>query len=149
MASSVLVAVRKAVIEGIGAAVNNPKVHVSYGYEGFKDDKRREQIYTNRASATHDPASLKAGRNFREERMDFDIVVLILGVAISTEETDERALELGQIVEEFIADRKSNQLGVAGLQWIRMSRMELNNAFNANGTITELTYTVSYYARLT
>lgn len=149
MAASILVPVRSAVIAGIKTALNEPRVSCTYGWEGSDETRRREQVFTNRASATHDPAALKSGRNFRNERMDFDIVVLILGVNRSTEETDQRALEIGQCIEEFMADHKNNELGVPGLQWIRMARMELNNRFATTGTITEITYTVTYDARLT
>lgn len=149
MARSVLVDVRRAVVAGIKTAVADKSVSVTYGWEGSDETRRRAQVFTNRALATHDVAALRAGRNYRDERMDFDIVVLVMGVNKSTAETDERALVLGKVVEEFIADRKNNELGVAGLQWIRVSSMELNNGFTPAGTITEITYTVTYQARLT
>lgn len=149
MASSIIVPVRRAVINGLRAAIADKSVSCTYGYEGYKDDQRREQIYTNRARAAHEPASLRADRNFRDERMDFDVVFLVLGISKTSEETDAAALALGLVFEEFIADRKNNELEVPGLQWIRVADMELNNAFNSNGTISELTYTLRYQARLT
>lgn len=152
MARSVILEVRKAVVDGIRTELGDPKVSVTYGWQGGSDDRRREQVFTNNARATHDPAALKAGRNFRDEQMDFDIVVLVIGPG-KPEDTDERALEIGQAVEEFIADHKSNELGVAGLKWMRMREVVLVNrigaAADANGSASELTYTVRYEARLT
>lgn len=145
---SALVDVRKALVEALVAAVNDPSVDVTYGFAGGTDP-RREQIFTDRARGTHDPAALKAGRNHRNERMEFDLVVLVAGVGLSPEETDERALELADVVETVVADHKSNELGVDGLNWLRMGRMELANRFAPNGSLTEITYTITYDARLT
>lgn len=150
---SILPEVRTAVTDGIRAALvaaNEKKVGVTYAYEGSDETRRREQIFTNRARATHDPAALKPGRNFREEVMDFEIVVLVISPGKKPHESEERAFELGQYVEEFIADRKSNgYLEVAGLQWIRMVSMEVTPALRSDASITELVYSVRYTARLT
>lgn len=149
MASSVLVAVRKAVADGLETAIDDSSVLCSYAYEGHKDDSRRVQVFTRGGSAAHAVAALKSGRNFRDESMDFDVIVLVKGVSQDADVTDTQAMVLGEIVEEFIADRKNNELDVPGLQWIKVSRFDLSNLFNANGTITELTYTLTYQARLT
>lgn len=150
---SILPEVRVAVTDGIRSALvaaNEKKVAVTYSYEGSDETRRREQIFTNRASATHDPAALKPGRNFRDEVMDFQIVVLVVSPGKKPQESEARAFELGQYVEEFVADRKSNgYLGVAGLQWIRMVSMEVTPALSDNASITELIYNVRYTARLT
>lgn len=149
MAGSIVVDVRKAVAAGLVTAVNDDKVSISYGYRGSDDDRRREQIWTDRVRSTHDVAGLKSGRNFRDETLEFDIVVLVAAVALPPEDADTRALELGTLVEEFLADRKSNELGVDGLQWIRVVGFELMNGFAPKGSLSELRYTVRYYARLT
>lgn len=149
MAGSIVVDVRKAVVAGLVTAVNEKKVSISYGYRGSDDDKRREQIWTDRVRSTHDVAGLKAGRNFRDETLEFDIVILVAAVGLPPEDADTRALELGTVVEEFLADRKNNELGVDGLQWIRVVGFELINGFAPKGSLSELRYTVRYYARLT
>lgn len=149
MAASIVVAVRKAVIAGIKAALNDPKVSVTYGYQGADDDRRREQVWTDRVRSTHEPAGLKAGRNFRDETLDFDVVVLVAGVGKPPEDTDTRALQIGAVVEEFLADRKSNELGVPGLNWLRVTGFELNNGYAPKGSLSEIRYAVRYNARLT
>jgi hypothetical protein len=149
VAGSVVVDVRKAVVAGLIAVIDDPKVSISYGYQGADDDRRREQIWTDRVRSTHDVAGLKSGRNFREETLDFDVVLLIAAVGRPPEDADTRALELGLQVEEFLADRKNNELGVTGLQWIRVTGMELINGFGPKGSASELRYTVRYHARLT
>lgn len=148
MAGSIVVEVRKALVAAIKTKVNDTSVSVTYGWSG-DDDSRRESIFTHRPRATHDPAALRSGRNYRNEEMEFDVVILVLGVGKSPDENDTRALVLGTAVEETVADHKSNELGVAGLNWLRMVDMELNNRFASTGTITEITYTVRYSARLT
>lgn len=150
MAGSVLVAVKKALIAGLTTAINDPQVSVTYGYQGGDETVRRDQIFTDRSRATHDPAALKAGRNFRNESVDFDIVVLSAGVGIKQDECDTRAFALGRFVEEFIADRKSGEtLGVTGLNWIRVTGFEHTPLNAPNGCLSELRYHVRYDARLT
>lgn len=149
MAGSIVVPFRKALVAGLKVAINDKKVSVTYGWQGGEDDRRREQVFTLRPRATHDVAALKAGRNFRDEEMDLDVVVLIAGVNKLPEETDTRALEIGKVVEEFIADRKNNELGVTGLQWMRVTGFELNNMYGSSGSMSEITYTVRFRARLT
>lgn len=149
MAGSIVVSVRRAVVEGLRDAINDPKVSVSYGYQGGDDDKRREQVWTDRARSTHEPAALKPGRNFREEVLDFDVVIWVAAVGKPPEDADDRALEIGVVFEEFMADRKHNQLGVTGLQWITVTGFELTNGYGPKGSLSELRYTVRYHARLT
>lgn len=150
MARSVIVDVRKAVIQGISEALDDEQVSCSYGWQGGGDDARREQIYTNRPRATHRPASLKAGRTFRNESMEFDVVVLVYDPTKPPEEVDERLMELGQVVEEFIADSKSvTALGVAGLNWLIVTGLEIENRLADTGAISLAQYTVTYDARLT
>lgn len=153
MARSVILEVRRALVTGITQALADSDtdfsgVSVTYAWEGAKDDSRREQVFTNNARATHDPAALKAGRNFRNEDMTFDVVVLVIGVGLPPDETDARALDIGEVVEEFIADRKSNELGVTGLNWIRVADFASQNLTHPDGSISELTYSVTYSARL-
>lgn len=153
MAKSIVVDVRRALIEGLREVFDSNElesVSVTYGWQGGDDTARRDQVFTDRARATHDPASLKSGRNFRNERMEFSLIVLSLGVGLKPEDNDDHVIELGQIVEEFVADNKGGQsLAVDGLNWIVVSAMELNNRYAAEGSISEITYTLTYDARLT
>lgn len=151
MGRSIVVEVRKEVIAGIKAnliAAGESRVSCTYGYRGGSDDKRREEIYTNRPRATHDPAAMKSGRNFRNEEMEFDIVLMVSDPTLAPEDLDTRAMTLGTFIEEFVADRK-NSLAVPGLNWIRMSGFEMENRNMQTGSLTLAQYTVRYDARLT
>lgn len=151
MGRSVVVEVRKAVIAGIRAdldAAGESRVSCTYGYRGASDDKRREEIYTNRPRGTHDPAAMKSGRNFRNEEMEFDIVLMVSDPTMAPEDLDERAMTLGTFIEEFVADNK-NSLAVPGLNWIRMASFEMENRNMQTGSLTLAQYTVTYNARLT
>lgn len=150
MAASIVVEVRKAVVEGLAnALVDQPQVKVSYGWTGGSEDRRREQIYTNRARATHQPASMRAGRNFRNEVMDFDVCVFVVDPTSPPEDVDTRLMELGQVVEEFFADRKSNELDVTGLNFIYVTGFEAENRLMTTGAASLGVWTVHYEARLT
>lgn len=148
MAASLIVTVRSAVIDGLDALAALNGVTVSFAWK--LGDKGRERIFTRRARFTHGNAALKAGRNFRDESGEFDLVILVEGVGLSQEATSERALALGLVVEEWIADRKSNALGITGLQYITVNGGgELNEMFNDRGHLAELVYPIRYQARLT
>lgn len=147
MAGSRVVAVRSALIDGLAALDGLADVDVIYAWK-FDQELPRERIFTNRARATHAIAGLKSGRAHRNEQMTFDLVVRVEGVDITAEETDERALEIGALVEEYVADNKAG-LGVSGVNWIAVSGVELNNMSNDRGHLSELTYAITYDARLT
>lgn len=144
---SIVVDVRKAVVAGLAARAGLSGVQVTYGWPGA-DVAERERIFTNNPRGTHAPASLRTGRVYRDEQMEFDIVLQVEGVGKSAQEADERAVVLGAEIEEYVADN-AGSLGVAGLNWFRMARVEMNNLYNDRGALSEITYTVAYQARLT
>lgn len=148
MAGSRIVAVRSALIAGLDALSALDGVDVIYAWK-FDHELPRERIFTNRARATHTPASLKAGRTFRNEQMTFDLVVRVEGVDMTAAETDTRALVIGAVVEEYVADNRTLGGAVTGLNWIVVSGLELNNLSNDRGNLSELTYSIAYDARLT
>lgn len=147
MAGSRVVAVRSALITGLAALPGLSGVDVIYAWK-FDQELPRERIFTNRARATHEISGLRAGRAHRNEQMTFDLVVRVEGVDITAEATDERALAIGALVEEFVADNKGG-LGVSGVNWVAVSGVELNNLSNDRGHLSELTYAITYDARLT
>lgn len=150
MPASIVVAVRKAVVAGLTTALaGESSVSVSYGWLGGDETRRREQIYTNRVRGTHEPAALKAGRNFRNEQMDFDLCLFVADPTKAPEDVDTRVMELAVVVEEYLADRKSNELGVTGLNWIHVTGFELENRLMTTGAASLAVWKVSYNARLT
>lgn len=147
---SIHVEVRRAVIDGISAAINDPRISVTYGWQGADDAAKREQIFTSNARGAFEPAAMRSGRNFRKEEMEFDLTILVEGVGKRPDEVEERAMELGLIVEEFIADRKSNELGIEGLNWIVINGVSADYRAAAEaGSIALVVYTVRYNARIT
>lgn len=141
--------VRKAVIDGLAALPALADVRCAYAYEFGEEAQVRERIFTDRARAQTPPAAIRSGRNHRDETTDFDLVLLVEGVGMSAYETDERTAVLQTAVEEWLADRKSNELGMTGLNWIRAERWESTNLGNDRGSLTEWRLTIRYNARLT
>lgn len=148
MAGSRVVAVRSALIDGLAAVGGLSTVDVIYAWK-FDQELPRERIFTSRVRATHEPASLKSGRTFRNERVTFDLVVRVEKVDGTAEEADERALVIGALVEEYVADNRTLGGSVSGLNWVVVSGMELNNLSNDRGNLSELVYAITYDARLT
>lgn len=146
MASSVIVAARKSVRDGLEAAlVDDPSMTVTYAWDPESSDAR--QIFTMRPEGETPPASLKAGRTFRNETGRFRVVVHIEAPGGDPEEADEIALGYGQTVEEFFADNRSPD--VDGLNWWVVESWEMAGGPTGQSSISQLIYTVRYDARLT
>lgn len=148
MPASIIVAVRSALIEGLKLTdLADEPTEISYQY--LAKSSKRERIFTTRARFTHQPASLRAGRNFRDEEGRFDVVVLVEGVGKSAEWAADRAMDLALVVEEFIADRKNNELDVTGLQTLVVEgEGTVTEMFNDAGHLAEVTIPVRFTARL-
>jgi hypothetical protein len=146
--ASILVDVRRALVEGLADVVG-----LAEGACEFSWTSREifaERIWTRRARTNTSSAAMRSGRNFRNEVGQFEVVVLVIGDGETQETTSTRALEIGAVVEDFISDRKNNELGVTGLQTLVIDGDgELAEMFNDNGTLAELTIPVRYTARLT
>ncbi len=156
MSGSLSVAVRRAVTTGLAAHMsglaafneqaNDQEVSVTYAYA--PSNKAAQQVYATRSRGEHG-AILKSGRNHRPEEATFDLVVRVRYVGGSLEDADERAFEIGAAVEEWIADRKSNELGIDGLNWLRVESWDADNGTDDSGSASLLIYTVRWNARLT
>lgn len=147
MPRSIVVDLRKALVSGLSAREGLADVQVSYGWPG-DDVVETESIYLNRPRGSHKPANLRAGRVHRDEAATLDIVIRVEKRGGTSEEADERALELGTEVEEYLADN-ADSLDVTGLLWIVVEGWELWNGYNDTGRLSELTYTLRWQARLT
>lgn len=147
MAGSVVVALRQAIVAGLQAEESLSGVQIGYGWPG-DDLAEKETVFLNRPRGLHDPASLKSGRTFRNEAGELDLVVRVEKVGGTAEEADDRALAIGALVEEFIADN-TDSLVVTGLLWVRVASWSIANLYNDRGRLTELTYTLQWRARLT
>lgn len=152
MAGSAVVAVRKAIVAGLTTALATAErdggaVQVSYGWPG--DDKAdRERVFTNVPRGNHSPAGMRAGRLFRDERSQVDVVIQVKYDGGNAEDADERAIAIGVLVEEWFADQK-NGAGVASVSELLLGDWRLDNLYGPHGSFTELTYTATWRSRLT
>jgi len=143
---SVGVAVRSAVMTGLEAALTVDG-EVTYGYTF--SPQILEHVYSGRSFGDTPPASLRAGRNYRNESGTFEINVLVYKPGGSLLDADERADELQGDIEDWIADRKNNELGVTGLSSIIVTRWAADYFQTDNGMASLRTITVAWTARLT
>lgn len=153
MAGTILGAMRTATIDGLAALVDPaPRWdEIAIKYQFRLDPSVREWIFTSNARATHAPASLRAGRNYRDETGRFEVAIVVETVGDTDhQEAADRAVEIGTVVEEFIADRKSDELGVPGLlTCIVDGDLELAEFSKDSGCVATLTIPVKYTARIT
>lgn len=144
MSGSQILAVRTALIAGVDALPAFDGVECALSWKA--DSEAIERLYTRRAIFEQTPASLKAGRTFRDERGQFEVVIRVEGVGDDQATTSARALTLGTALEEWVADNRV----VAGVQALKADgRGELAELFNDEGTLALLAYTFTYTARLT
>lgn len=143
-----IVEVKRALVSALDDLSDLDDVAVEYGYNAAISQRRR--IFTRRAVAQIEPASLKAGKVFRNERMTFELVVLVEAVGGSAEDAEDEAVnDLGLVVEDYIANNSTLGGAVTGLNWIVVSGLEVTPMFNDRGHLAEAAYELTYDARLT
>lgn len=152
MPGSEVVAIRKAIRTGLHTALataerEGGQLQVEYGWPG-DDLAERERVFTNVPRGTHETAALAAGRRKRDEKAQVDVVIQVEFDGGSAEEADERAIAIGTLVEEWFGDNK-NGAGVAGVSELLVASWRLDNLYGDKGALSELTYTVTWRARLT
>ena len=146
MASTVIVAVRAALVDALAALPTFTGIPVAYCYDKTCMEQR-EFLYTRDARFDHSVAALKAGRSFREESGTFELVVWVESVGGSPREAATRALALGLVVEEYVADHKN---GVGGARSLQVAGAgALSEMASDSSSFAELVYPVRYEARLT
>lgn len=148
MTAFVVPAIQAAAVALLAARTNLLNVQVTDGYAGDAN-AAPERIFTGDArSDTLEPAGLKTGRTFYQERGEFDIVIQVLGPDKTPAEVKARVQQLAVEVAECIADNRT--LGsLAGLNFAVGARWDLAVRFGQTGSAAEITYVVRYEARLT
>lgn len=147
---SALVAVRKGLTAALTALPAFEGVEVTFAYK--VGTRKRERLWTQDARFTHEPASLRPGKTFRDEVGTFNLRILIEGVSKSPDDTSGRAMDLGHVVEDFVASHANWVNGALGVSINTLTVQgdgELAEAFNDKGSLAELTYPIRYTARLT
>lgn len=145
MASSVTVEARKHLIDELQELISEDEALITYGWRA--DTRERNQIFTQRSRGETPPASLKAGKKFRNEQARFSLVIHVHKVGASQEEADEDAIAFGLVVEDYFAENSSP--GVDGLNWWRVESYELDGGPTDRASVSQLIYTILYDARLT
>jgi hypothetical protein len=147
MAGSIMVTFKQDLLATISAMPGMAGVKVSFGDPGenaLKENVWFGRIYDN----DHDPVALKAGRRRREENFTLEIYVEVGGTRLTPERCETRALELGLLIEEYLADNPKLDGNVDGLLFAVVSGMELFTSQTTDGPYTRHTVSVDVKARL-
>lgn len=124
-------------------------VRVDHGYNGRLAE--REYIYFGHSSAPQEPLAFRAGGRLpRSEEATLTIHLEVLGPGAQTEDTEARAVEIGQLVEDAIAaDPAGTSLEVTGLLAVWVSNSTLTSFYASDGVAaTEIVYTVTVQSNL-
>lgn len=157
MAGSLAAPVKRAVIDGLaetfaglpGFNAAEDEVVVTYGYQF--GSKPRQCVFTGRARAETPPGALRAGRNKREERGRFDLNVLVQAIGGDLDAADDRLDEIGVVIEEWVADRKSGEgmgLSADGLVGIKAVSWDSDYFPVDSGVAAIRTYSIEWVANL-
>jgi hypothetical protein len=155
--ASIGVALRKAVADGLaehfaadsdfnGTVAAERETVVSFGYDF--SNPHREHVFTGRSRADTPAAGMRSGRNTRNETGRFDLTVLVRAVAGDPYDAELRAEAIGGAVEDWFADRKSNELEVDGLNSLVVESWQADYAQTDNGAAAIREYVVRWTARL-
>lgn len=157
MSGSLSVAVRRAVTGGLAAhfqglssfndQAGDREVEVTYRPD--RRTKTAQRVYAGSSTFEHDPAGLRPGRNFRDEAGSFELVVLVELPGCDEEEAEERASEIGVACEEWVADRKNNELGIDGLLTLTCRGGRTDSGPTDSGAGALLILNIAWTARLT
>jgi hypothetical protein len=148
MGRSAIVAVRSTLVAAVSDLPAFADIPVRYCYDRECVDKR-EFVVTRDATFEHATTALRSGRNFRNEVGTFELVVWVEKVGGTPQEAAERALDLGQVVEEYVADNK-NGIGGAGDFTLQVDGTgSLSEMASDSSSFAELVYSIKYQARLT
>ncbi|NUO35884.1 MAG: hypothetical protein HOQ45_02420 [Nocardioidaceae bacterium] len=145
-----IVAVRKGLVAGLAAKPEFSGVLATFAFK--VGAKQRERLWTQDGRFTHEPASLRPGKTYRDEVGTFNLRILVEGVGKAPDWTSDRAVALGAAAEEFVAlhaNWLNGALGVVVQTLAIQGDGELVEAFNDKGSLAELTYPIRYTARLT
>lgn len=156
-ADTIALDLRKAVIAGVrtdlaakadynGTTRPEWKVEVTYGFNFAS--LAMEQVYLGRVRAETPAHGLRPGRNYRDEMGEFDVNVRVRIPGASVEKAEERLFAISGEVEDWISLRKSNELGVAGLQTLVVARWASDYRGIEKGAAATRTLTLAWRALL-
>lgn len=146
MTTAALVAVRSALMTALAARGELAGVQVTYAHPG--QSAQAECMWSQNGTVDLEIAALRAGRKTRNEVTSFEVVVSVLGPGDDQATVDTRALELGESLEDYLADNPA-VFAATGAYTTTVTGMRLTGGLMSEGRVAEATYTVSYRARLT
>lgn len=145
MSGTQVVVVKKALVAALDALPALDGVAVQYAWK--PNQTVRERVFCGRAFGQHKPANFKAGRTHRDERISFDLTVLVEKPAGSAEDAETRAVAIGTVIEEWVADHRIQT--IPSVKWLVVEGdVELTSMFNDSGHMAELVYTITFAAYL-
>ena len=142
MAGTVASALRSALVDALAPLI--APVKISYGSPGKLG--RTEGVWLGTARDTsldsdHEPAALRGGRVRRRETLRTDVVFEVMSKN-TPREAEARAVALGTLLEEYLADNPTVG-GVPTLLWCVVEGIELDTTESADGPRCVLIYTLS------
>lgn len=147
MSGSIMVTFKTKLLAELAALPGTAGVKLSFGDPGetaLKENIWFGRIYNNE----HDAVALKAGRRRREENFTLETYVEVGGTRLTPERSETRALELGLLIEEYLADNPKLDGNVECLLFAVVSGMELFTSSTSDGPLTRYTVSIDVKARL-
>jgi hypothetical protein len=154
MSGSILNPVRTAVIAVIAADATFAAGQARVSFQYPVKDRRRINVWTSAGQRRYESASMRTGRNFRNEDAQFDVNLSVEGVGLTVEDTAALADTYLARIEELISDRKNGTdaawSSCPGLIWVAIEGEGKQSEFyNDTSHIVEASIPVKFSARLT
>jgi hypothetical protein len=142
--STNLVAAKKAILSALTTLPGLEDVNVAYSYSGKDHGSNRELIYFgDRCEGSMSAAAMAGGARYtRQENLPVQLHCVVVHYGEETTETVEsRAVEIGAVVEEYLAGNwKLNDM--PGLLKASITTLVLESDINDEAAAAVLTYTI-------
>ena len=147
MAGSNASAVKLALLGALKTAL--APVRIDHGYNGRLAE--REYAYFGHTTSPKEPLAFRGGGRLpRMEEATLTLHLEVLYPNATTEDTEARANELGDLIEDTIAaDPTGSSLGVTGLLAVWVSNSTCTSFYPSDGmAATEVVYTITAQSNL-
>lgn len=146
MSGSMIVATKKAILQELAGRPGLTGVQMAYADD--TETAQRERLFFGDVDENdHEPLALRAGRRLREENFTLHLFVEVVGRG-AYDVNEQRALDICQEVEEYLADTPKLGDRVPGLVTALSEGLNLRTSASTDGPVSRVDLRIRVKGRL-